>query len=528
MAIVQYQQPVGQTGWTVWNGVVYTPVLAYFEPKAGALSVAQDVVLPRDAIVDEARFVVSASAGRSTTIASVAAVRRTSEDGDPIAVIDFGRMVTVSSLSVSDIADSVWTWNGTTFIEVEDADPAQLGELATERIKLVLSSAVTEAAIGARGVFLPATPTGLELSVAGVTVWFERQGSDPGASGPLPAGDVVYDVERTDAVREAFRKAAAATSGPDVAVRVELRAATPGRLQLESRPRIRRVHPVTFPDGPSRTLDVAAEGPIALDLPLPEASAAWYVEAVELVARGTVPATRTLPATGPVAAVDAHLVLVPGRALLGRVPPQLSARFRTLTALRLLVDGGTAGGEIGGVLLGDVAGAPGEPIPGGELRPASVRGGGGAGWVTLELTEPLEPPGPLWLEVQAASGSIAWGLTPSPATDPRAPGATLRRRLPGGGVRPLSQVAALSERLGALRVVGVPDPNQPIEALSVAVDDDPNPAPFTPTSDGVRVQLGRAEALTPEGGLLHLTGEAAASGSYTFEGLSVIYQETAP
>lgn len=536
MVSVQYQfSEQAGPAWAVWNGVVYPSVVLPLLSAEGGLSVVQDLELARDSLIDGAVFGVAASAGDfpATRIDTVAEVRLATEGsgGTAVAIVDFGRLVTVAGVSVGGIDDLVERWNGTEFVPVAGATPGALGEVATERLKLYPTEA-TAASIGAGSVVLPAVPTGLELVVAGTTVWFERQGGDPASLDGAPTGDVTYVVDRTDALREAFRRAAATATADLVTVRCELRAATPGVLQLTTAVRRRRVHAVVFPDGPSRTLEIAAEGAVTLTLPLPPTSGAWEVEAVELVARGRIPKIRALPSTGPEPATDAVLRLVPGRALLGRLPARLLERFAQLHAVRLLVAGGEAGGELGGILLGGTGDDPGEPteaVPGGELLPVRVAPGTAAEWVTLELAEPTEPPVALWLELQAASGSLAWQLTAATADDLDAPGAPLRRRLPGGGVRPLTTVQALSERLGMLRLVGVPDPNRPVEALELGVGADGQRAPFTPTGDGVAVQLGRTPAATPttapQGQMLALTGAAAAPGSYTFEQLTVVYQE---
>lgn len=535
MASVQYQSNE-QAGpaWGVWNGVAYPGAILPLLSAEGGLSVIHNLELERDSLVDDAVFGIAASAGDvpATRIDTVADVRLATDGSDrSVAIIDFGRLVTVAGVNVSGIDDDVERWNGTEFVPIAGATPGALGEVATERLKLFPTTA-TAASIGGGSVVLPAVPTGLELLVAGTTVWFERQGGDPASLDDAPTGDVTYVVDRTDAVREAFRRAVAATTGGIVTVRCELRAATPGVLQLAAAVRRRRVHAVVFPDGPSRTLQIAAEGPATLTLPLPDASASWEVEAVELVARGRIAKVRTLPSVGPEPATDAVLQLVPGRALLGRLPTGSLARFAQLHAVRLLVAGGPAGGELGGVLFAGTDDDPGEPaeaVPGGELRPVRVGPGSAATWVTLELAEPIEPPGALWLELQAASGALTWELTAAPSGDAHAPGAPLRRRLPGGGVRRLTTVQALSERLGVLRLVGVPDPNRPIEALELGLDTDGQRAPFTPTGDGVAVRLGRTPAttptVTPAGRALELTGAAAAPGSYTFEQLTVVYQE---
>lgn len=561
-AEVQYQQADTVEGWYVTNGVVIPWTSVLLGPTHGETSVVVDVTMSRRTLVDRMQFLVDAAPTGVTEIGSVADVRLTTEPGaddtvTPVAIVDFGALVTVSAVTDLDV-DEVHTWTGTGFTE-DGLPPDGLGEIATERLKLVLSSSTTEATVRAGGVVLPAAPTGLELSIAGTTVWFERQGDDPD---PPPGSTSDHHVDRTDAFREAFRRAVDALPDDvdEATVRVELRSTTPGSLSLDVARTVREVHRVVFPDGPTRTITPPTEGAVTLSLPLPaDALADREIVAVDLVLRADVGPLRTLPASGPVPVTDAVLTLRPGRALLALLPEAPRARLVELHGVRLLVAGGEADGELGGRLLssapvadggvtgelggelpssapaedGGVAGddgttppigPPAEPIPGGDLVPTVVAAGTGMTWTTLELVEPVALAGPTWLELHAVSGSPTWALTDASPTDPAAPGASVRRRLPGGGVRELSEVAALGERLGCVRLVGVPDPNAPVPALELRVEADGEPAPLTPTSEEAEVHLGRLEPV-PAGPSLDLVGSVAAPGSYTFSRIDVVHQQ---
>jgi hypothetical protein len=224
---------------------------------------------------------------------------------------------------------------------------------------------------------------------------------------------------------------------------------------------------------------------------------------------------------------DARLTLVPGRVVLARLPPVLTARYATLGGVRLPLLG--AGGEVAGRLLADAGGRPGEPVDGGALGAVRIAASPAPGWTTLPLAGQL-PLGaePLWLEVQVAYGEVEWALSASPAGDPVAPGAVLYRRLPGGGVRPFPQLPEIGPVHGALRLVGRPDAHRPIPVVALDLGSGA-PVEVSPGGGDVAVTIGVPEPVTPGGGTLVLDGVASAPAQLVFSDVRVRYREpTAP
>jgi hypothetical protein len=493
-------------------------VIQLYLPAAAALSVSSDVSLPADAEVDLATFAVTAAPAPLATAASVAEIRDAEPPGGSgsAVTVDFGRLVTVSALYVGS-AQSLYRWDGTGFTFLVEGDGA-FPEVSTERLLAEFPGAVdVDDLRESASLSLPALPTGLELLIDGTTVWFERQGGTAGVDAPESSG-VGYGIDRTDAVREAFRRR---PGGP---VRVELRASTPGLLSLGHHIEHHRVHVVAFPEGTARTVDLAEEGPFVVGLPLPAISAPWLVDEVRMIVRGSVGAARILPAEGPPLADDALVVLGPGRSVLAAVPAGLRDRFESLSAVRLPLRSPGGGSEVAGRLLADAAGRPGETVPGGDLAPVRLEAGDMASWTTLATAAPVAVDGPLWLELSVGYGEVEWMLTESGATDPTTPGAELHRRLAGGGVRPFPTLVDLGPRLGAIRLVGEAPANQPIGALVLDLGTGA-PVQLTPGGSDVRAVVGLQTPIVPEGSTITLEGVARAIGSCTFSDVQVAYRE---
>ncbi|HEX2051721.1 MAG TPA: hypothetical protein VHJ34_13975 [Actinomycetota bacterium] len=512
-------------GYVAVNVYVGYPIIydIYVEhPEFAALAVSSEVTLPADAEVDRATFSVTAEAAGLTVASSVADVRAAEppSDGDAAITLDFGRLVTISGVGTGAIdaeVVGVYRWDGTRFTGVASAD-GPFVETATDRLLIEFDASVdVDDARDALSVTLPAQPAGLELAVDGTTVWYERQGASAGLAPPETTG-VGYAIERTAELRDALARAA---GGP---VRVELRASAPARLALARSIEHHRVHAVAFPEGPDRSVDVAEEGPFDVELPLPPEATGWRVDEVRLTVRGTPGDDRVVPAEGPDTVDDVHVVLAAGRTVLARVPASLVSQLDEVVAVRVPLRAPGDGGEVTGRLLPDDGGRPGEPAPGGELAPLAVDAGAAAAYRTLVAAEPVAA-GPLWLELTMTYGETEWLVTANAENHATAPGATLHRRLPGGGLRPFPTLEGLGPRFGALRLVGRAPANRPIAALALDVDTGA-PAEVTPSRTGVAAIVGLETPLRPATPSLPLRGVARALGGLTFADVRVIYRET--
>jgi hypothetical protein len=535
----QYGYP--QEEYTASN--LYTSYYGQLLDLAVATDVASsrvlEIPLAPDATIEHASFTVRAAAPAGlVALADVAEVRAADAESSATryaVVIDFGRLTSIADLSVGTTPFRYYRWNGTSW----ESEGDRFSELGTERLLVEFEDLVAVQDVVADGtVRLPARPTGLELLVEGTVVWSEQQGGPP-PQGGVTAG-VGFVVDRTVEVQEAVRRKRAATADPkaDISVRVEFRTAYPGDLALEPEVRVRRSHVVAFPNGPTRTVERDGEGSLVLDLPLPDTSGSWLVGQVDVTVRATVGAERVQPAEGPSFTPDASLSLTPSRTVMIRLPDGLVGRFATVNGVRLPLSGG---GEIGGRLLASTApagetGAPGEPVEGAVVTPITVPAGDVAAWTTIPLAAPIPAAGgPYWLELAVSYGDVTLQLTESPADDAGAPGAVVHRRLAGGGTKQLTAIAQLGQLHAAVRIVGTPDANAPINALSLNIllpdaetggGVDPAVAVgVTPTADGVPAELGLPGAITPVANTLTLVGTAAVAGSFTFDRITVVYYE---
>ncbi len=518
-------------GYQAYGELAYATVAG-----SAARTVADAQLFPLDAIVEKALFSIVAKAPRNVSLANVAEIEVRSGQGATIApaptaavVVDFGTLTTVKDLNPgAATATAVYMWTGTDW--KRNLSPA--AEFASQRVLLEFGQNVTAAQVKQNGsVTLPAAPGNLELLLDGVAVWTNRQGGEEITNGWL--------VDKTDLVRQTLTrlKSAAQVGETAVSLRVELRSDVLADLTLAPDIDVSRVHRVVFPNGPSRSVDNAAEGPVAIVLPLPEPSTTWSVDVVQVRTAASVGPERVQPAQGPGFTSSAKLCMAPGRSVLMRLPDVLVSRFDSIRGIRIPIAADGGAGEIGGRLLGVNAGddGPGEPIEGAVLAPVAVPAGETQQWTTLELPEGLDASlGPFWIELIVSYGDLVCALTHNDDTDVAAPGALVHHRLPGGGSRPLTQFRP--EELGALfgtvRIVGEADPNAPIAALTLNVEHpatgalDPTvEVGVTPTSDGADVYLKLQSPAKPQTPSLQLVGATAVGGAFTFDKIDVIYRE---
>ncbi len=531
------------------HAVLYTIDLYETARAAGSL-VQTDLQLPADARVERVLCTVTAAPVGLATAGSVASVRAANPfdaGAEAACTVDFGKLVTIGGIGWQDLLaaapiSQVYRWTGSTWARLGAG--ADFAETATERL-LVESDddgldgdGLAELVLRNGGVRLPAVPSSLELLVDGVTVWFERQGSTPGTTPVPPTGGVAYVVDRTDLVRDAFDRAPPAAGRRTI--RMALRSATPGVLTVAPQVASLRVHTVQFPpDGLARTVELAGEGRQSFDVS-PPASATEVAE-ITMVVRGSFGPDRVQPAVGPDLQPDAHLVLTPARPVLLGLPTGLVARFAELggVRLRLRTAPSGSGAELAGRLLADLDGRPGDPVSGGELTPLPVPAGAD-GWHTVSFAEPVRPPAPLpnqqvlaWLELHLSYGEAECALTLADPGDPAAPGAPLLRRLPGGGATALTLVPAIGVLHGALRLVGRPDRDRPIPAVTFAVPRSDTAIGLTPTGDDLLTVLALATPVRPADAPagqrpVEMTAVVAAAGTLTVDTVQVAYREGAP
>jgi hypothetical protein len=490
-------------------------------------SVEHVVDVPAGAIVRQAQFAITARAPGSTIIGNVAEVRGQGGNSASLSasiVLDFHAMRTVAGLSVPNI-NGVRPWRGTSF----DARSVSLvhditgnwvtfDEVQAERLMIDVDTPAAPADVATTGsISIPTPPSDLELLVNGVRAFFRGGPAQPGTDGTFAtAVDLTREVQ-------------AAVDAGAVPVNVTLRSSVPGVLDVAAAVDFLRTFDVVFPEGLARALDAPTEGVFHLALPLPPDAASWRIFGVDLLVSARLPPLRILPADGPSLSLDAELRLDPDHPMLVRLPQARTAALATLAELRLPLAVGPECAEVAATVLADDHGAPGDPVPQGQLGPVNLDPGTGEPtWITLPLAKELKlKPEPLWVALQLARGSVGWRLAvPSgqPELDPKP-----LRRTPSGAVRPLSTVAGVSTGAAALRVGGSAPGNAPQAALVAQVEGAPVDVAATPTQGGVlaALRLPAPVTVTTPGafvdGALQIRLTIAAPGSYSFSDVRVAY-----
>jgi hypothetical protein len=521
-------------------GVLEQTVEAAIAPGQAASSVPLVQTLPAGSSVKRARATVTAGPSGYVTIGGVAQVRDSS--GTDL-VVDFQGMRTVDRLTAPVAFSAVRPWAGTQFafsspVDATSADQS-FTEIQTERLLVTFAGFLSADQLGAQGsVRVLTPPADLELLVNGTRAWFNAGPAKPGGDPDDPAA-YRTTVDLTDAVTAAVT---AAPASEDVKVEIVLRSSVPGRLSFEAPIQFQLTHAVSFPEGSTRVVDAEEEGVYPVPLPLPPEATGWSIHEVQMTVAGSLPPLRVLEPDGPVPSEDAHLVLDPDHAVLVGLPAAGLARLATLTAIRIPVGVDPAGAELAGVLRADANGAPGDPLPQGQLGPVTLAGGDleRQAWTTLPLgkEQRIAPGEALWAGLQLARGRVSWPLAiPAgpPAPPALSPDAPLRRQLPNGAFRPLSPAGDVPTSAATIRLAGEAPSGTPIPALEVDVAGTASGVSFTPTADGDAVVIGFEPPLTKAGtpsAFGDQTGTALAlrlttrtPGSVSFADVRIAYTE---
>jgi hypothetical protein len=172
-------------------------------------------------------------------------------------------------------------------------------------------------------------------------------------------------------------------------------------------------------------------------------------------------------------------------------------------------------------------------LPGGDLAALPLTSNVDA-WRTLGFAAPVELPEPTsavaaWVELQVSYGTVECALTLASPNDVTAPGAPLLRRLPGGGTDELTTVPAIGVLRAAVRLVGTPDREHPIPAVTLSVPRSATEIGVTPNADNLLAVLGLAQPVVPTGTpAVELSAVVASAGSLTVDTVQVAYREGAP
>ena len=516
----------------------------------GITSTTLKVPLPRNALVDALTVRVTAQRVDSTLLQQVAQVRAYSSSGGHELVVDFGTPRTVSSVDLP-AADAlvlqVHAWLGSQFSPSAAYSRSSTGspaatadalfpELRTERLRVVISRALTAAELAAVRVRLPEPPSGLELRLdGGNPVWTHADPVQPRNDQAEPSTDAWDESSRRLVDLSAAFVAASGdpTAADDAVDRVlELKTAVPCRLslELEGTPRWRRIRRVRFDgDATSTSVDFAGEGAatVPLALPAPPGGAPRRIDELRWIATARLPDWRVLPPLGPEPApgngadtpVLAELTVDTRRAVCVRLPG--SSGLGTLTGLRLPLAAGADGAEARVVLwaAGDAStgGLPDEPLPQGSSDPLTLDAKAPEAWCTFTFSKPLplEPAAMPWMALVLARGELTWSLAARPSGPADLLQAAVIRRGPPNGPwkalpAPFGDGGGLLDARARLRLVGLAPKDAPLDALLVGLSD-PATTPLETSAKGMPGRLAPAGGRSAAALELHLVSRTAGS-----------------
>ncbi len=485
----------------------------------GVTSVSVEVALPRNALVGKYQFVVQAERVDSTLVQEVAQVRSYDTNGTKELVIDFGTPRTISGIDLPGDAKvtNAFSWLGSQFSPNSALGGGFIGpllpspnvifaELRTERLRVLLSRALTETELAAVRVRLPEPPSGLEIRIDDAQpVWSHPEPVQPrsAVSAPDAAG---WDTNSRRIV-DLTAGFAALTGDPlaaeaGVMFKVTLSTKVPCRLALavHGTPQLRRIRRVQVDNDTTAELEFASEGQLdlALPLPAPPAGATRRIDEVRWLAVADLPTQRVLPPLGPPPAataaepVLAELLVDAQRAAIVRLPA--GSGLAELQAIRLPLRALGDAAEARVVLwaVAEASSMPGQPLPQGASEPVTLTASAAEQWVSFPFKQavPLGP-GPMpWMALVVARGELSWALAQAAAADGLAE-QVIRRGPPNGPWRalpaPLQSASDVLDARARLRLVGVAPKDAPLAPLTLALAGAPIGSPaiaFTPTPKG--------------------------------------------
>ncbi len=524
----------------------------FFAPTlfAGITEATLDLQLPRNALVDRLDVLVQAQRVDLTLLQSVAQVRSYSGNSGHELVIDFGTPRTVSALHLPGgvVVNQVQSWLGNQFSPVPtysvansaaavaagNGSHAVFSEVRSERLRVLMSRAVSDDELALVTLRLPEPPSGLAIDIDGAPpVWQHAEPVQPRAAVTTPDDDG-WDKEsrRIVPLAAAFQ---ALTGDPLadealVSFRLTLRTAVPCRLALSAATAAgsmawRRIRRLRFGNDTRTTLVFDNEGRAELPLALPPvpAGTARRIDELRWVATADLPPERVLPPLGPDVASTADaplladLVVDAQRAACARLPA--GSGLALLSAVRLPLAAGPDGAEARVVLWAVDPANPGAvptaASPQGSSAPvtlAAAAPSGAAGqtpgnlpgteqWLRFDFAQPqpLNDAAMPWLALVVARGSVSWALGRANG-DPADPlNAQLLRRGPPNGPwkalpGPLQGAAGVLDARARLRLVGTAPKAAPLAPLLLQLGSAPA-VPVTPGAKGV------AGVLAPAGGV---------------------------
>jgi len=547
----------------------------------GATTATLDLVIARNALVDELDLVVEAAQATSTLVKNVAQLRVNpapptglGNDAHSV-VIDFGVLRTVSAVECSPVGQSivrVYPWTGSAFsfssvysatfdtgtglVGPESGSFSYLAnfrsEVRTERLKVDMVGAIDEETLpGILKVVLPEAPSGLELKINGAAAFWTH----PAAVTSGSEAALTFDSWNSDSKRLISAAAAVAPLVGDpnsremLSLQFVLTTRAPGKLSLGLHHQEKRfTRRLLFGSDTSHDVEFEVEGssliPVVTDPP--DSTHSRDVREMHLTMVGTFPPERALPPLGPENAGRADLVLTPDRAALVRIMPGshdpgyagTSFPFGSLeeiTAIRLPLAAASEGAEVRVSLWSNREPAEGEPLvdepvevlPDASSRPVVLQGSDEEQWITFEFDQPVpfEAANAPWAALLVSRGSVAWALGESSSSSDVIDPCVLRTGPPSGPWQNLPAPLAngqpgIGSSRGRLRLVGHAAKDEPIAPFLLSLSGSAGSFEATPSEKGTALLLTVEPPVVESGSALEVISRV--SGSLTLRDIDVI------
>jgi len=542
--------------------MVYAYANALFD---GVTSVSVDISLPRNALVDDYRFLIQARRVDSTKVQEVAQVRSYSSAGGHELVIDFGTPRTISGIDL-DVAIgavalnvlAVHVWLGSQFspntayekTAATATASALFAELRTERVRVIVSREPSNTEIANVRLRLPEPPSGLDIRIDGAPpVWAHPEPVQPRAN--VDAADTQGWDKNSQRIVDLSTAVAALAGDPmagedAVSFKVTLTTQVPCELDIDvhGTPQLRRIRRVRLNGDTAVALAFSSEGlmKLPLRLPAPPAGQGRRIDQLRWFAVADLPPQRVLPPIGPDPAstsnepVLAELLVDPQRAVCVRLPG--GSGLAELTGIRLPLRTTGDGAELRIVLWSVTAlsSMPAAPLRQGSSEPVTLAASGtgtGTGtdtgtnaeaWVTFTFKQavPIDSALMPWMALIVARGEVSWSLARCVAGD-ALESQVVRRGPPNGPWKalptPLQNAGDVLDARARLRLVGIAPKETPLAPLTIALAGAPA-SDLTPTAKGVPGVLTLSPGLNVAQPELHLVSRT--SGSLQLRDIDII------
>jgi hypothetical protein len=466
------------------------------------------LTLKANALVDQLDIIITANRA-SLVEANTAADVRVAEGEENAIIVDFGLMLTVNLVSVSNefIIDDVYPWLGTKFdwqsvVSASGRDKlnyATFPDLKTERLLIKLNEEQSASdALSSLQLSLPDLPAGLSVRINDdEPSWVHDPMVQLSTSTDLSYETWNSEGKRLVSMKNAIAKYTQNSSDEsELEFDLILNSAIPGKLELAiDTLAYRHIHRVSFENEKQLLLAFDMEGQQELLL-APPSSANEPMTGVQFNLGAQLNTVRAIPAIGPQNNGLIDLSLGKGKSAIVRLDN--NDGLVELSALRFPFVTTISGAEASIVLWSEQNGMPLQSIENAVSQPVNWTGEEER-WVRFEFTEPvaIEPNQILWAAIHISRGEVTWRMASSNQSAEN----QVRIGPAGGPYRALPAIfgdsTSLGNIAGRLHLLGLADQTAPMPPISISLEEsnsasNGNQSSITPllaTDEDIRIAI---------------------------------------